>query len=114
MATYEMVGTVKQIMDEQTFPSGFSKREFVITSEDEYPQPVRFVLFKEKSKMLDAIRSGERIKVSFGIKGNEYNGRFYVDLNAFKIEQMDVDGSSVEYDGAQEPVEEEEDTVLPF
>jgi single-strand DNA-binding protein len=114
MATYEMTGTVKQIMDEQTFPSGFSKREFVVTSEDEYPQPVRFVLFKEKAKLLDAVRSGERIKVSFGIKGNEYNGRFYVDLNAFKVERMDVDGSSVEYDGADEPVDEDADTVLPF
>ena len=104
MATYEMSGTIKKIMDEQSFPSGFSKREFVITSEDEYPQTIKFVLFKEKARLVDALNVGERVKVSFAIKGNEYNERFYVDLNAFKIEQMDGDGSSVEYENVDNDV----------
>ncbi|MFO7936881.1 MAG: DUF3127 domain-containing protein [Kiritimatiellia bacterium] len=110
MAGYEMVGTIKQIMDERTFPSGFSKREFVITSEDDYPQDIKFVLFKEKARMLDALRTGERVKVSFGIKGNEYKERFYVDLNAYKIEQLDADGSSIEYEEVGDQPEED----LPF
>ncbi len=110
MAGYEMVGTIKHIMDEQTFPSGFSKREFVITSEEEYPQDVKFVLFKEKGNLLDVLKTGERVKVGFGIRGNEYNERFYVDLNAFKIEQMDVDGSSIEYEDVGDQPEED----LPF
>ncbi len=111
MATYEMTGTIKQIMDEQTFPSGFSKREFVITSEDEYPQDIKFVLFKEKSRMLDVLKIGERVKVSFGIKGNEYKERFYVDLNAFKIDQMDVDGTTLEY---EDPGNLDDDGPMPF
>ena len=110
MAGYEMVGTIKHIMDEKTFPSGFTKREFVISSEEEYPQDVKFVLFKEKGKLLDVLKTGERVKVSFGVRGNEYNERFYVDLNAFKIEQMDVDGSSIEYEDVGDQPEED----LPF
>ncbi len=110
MASYEMTGTIKRIMDEQTFPSGFAKREFVITSEEEYPQDIKFVLFKEKGRMLDTLKTGERVKVGFGIRGNEYNERFYVDLNAFKIEQLDVDGSSVEYEDVGDQPEED----LPF
>ena len=108
--SYEMVGIIKVIMDEQTFPSGFSKREFVLTSEDEYPQDIKFTFTKERAKLLDVIKTGERVKVDFGIRGNEYNDRFYVDLNAFKIEQLDVDGSSVAY----EEVDDQPDEALPF
>ena len=40
---YEMTGTVKVIMEAQTFQSGFSKREFVLTVEDgKYPQDIAF------------------------------------------------------------------------
>ena len=32
--SYEYTGTVKKIGEVQTFPSGFSKREIVVTSEE--------------------------------------------------------------------------------
>jgi len=108
--SYELVGIIKVINDEQTFPSGFSKREFVVTSEEEYPQEIKFTLFKERAKLLDVMQVGERVKVSFGIRGNEYNERFYVDLNAFKVEQMDVDGSSVSFEEMGDLPEDD----LPF
>lgn len=34
---YDVCGTMKQIMDPKTFPSGFVKREFVLVTEDDYP-----------------------------------------------------------------------------
>ncbi|MBT5167314.1 MAG: DUF3127 domain-containing protein, partial [Opitutales bacterium] len=37
---YEMEGKVKVIEDTQTFGSGFQKREFVVTSEEKFPQDV--------------------------------------------------------------------------
>jgi len=111
--SYEMVGIIKVIMDEQSFPSGFSKREFVITSEEEYPQDIKLTLTKERAKLLDVLKTGERVKVSFGIRGNEYKERYYVDLNAFKVEQLDVDGSSVSYDALGDLPDEEGDG-LPF
>jgi len=63
----------------------------VITSEEEYPQDIKLTLTKERAKLLDVLKTGERVKVSFGIRGNEYNERYYVDLNAFKVEQLDVE-----------------------
>lgn len=85
-AMYEMVGSVKVVEDTQTFSSGFSKREFVVTTEDKYPQDVKFEATKEKIEMVDRLKVGDRIKVSFNIRGNEYKGRYYVNLQAWKIE----------------------------
>ncbi len=92
---YEMEGKVKLIEATQTFPSGFSKREFVITSEEKFPQDVKFACVKEKIEMVDRLKEGDRVKVSFNIRGNEYKGRYFVDLQAWKIEsgKGEVDGS---------------------
>jgi len=89
---YEMEGSVKLIYDTQTFPSGFQKREFVITTEDKYPQDVKFEVMKDKCSMLDAYKTGAWVKVSFDIRGNEYKDRYYVNLNAWKIEETGGQG----------------------
>ena len=83
---YEMVGSVKVIEDTQTFASGFSKREFVITTEEKFPQDVKFEATKEKIEQVDRLKVGDQVKVSFFIRGNEYKGRYYVNLQAWKIE----------------------------
>ena len=99
--TYEMIGKIKVIFEPMSFASGFTKREFVLIMEDDYPQDVKFVCVKEKCGLLDRVAVNDRVKVDFRIRGNEYKERYYVDLQAFKIDKMDADGSSVSYDEAE-------------
>ncbi len=83
---YEASGKIKLINDTQTFPSGFSKREFVVTTAHEkYPQDIKFVVMKDKCQMLDEYSEGQDVQVNFDIRGNEYNGKYYVDLNCWKL-----------------------------
>jgi len=83
--SYDMAGTIKVIMDVQTFDSGFTKREFVITSGDQYPQDIKFECIKDKTAMLDRLEPGQDVTVSFDVRGNEYNGKFYVNLQAWRV-----------------------------
>mgnify|MGYP001171532568 CR=1 FL=1 len=110
--TYEMIGKIKLMFDPMTFASGFTKREFVLTLEDDYPQDIKFVCVKEKCSLLDRVVVGDRVKVDFRIRGNEFKERYYVDLQAFKIDKMDADGSSVTYEDA-EPLSPPDDPT-PF
>lgn len=110
-AVYEMVGTVKVLFDMMTFASGFTKREFVLTLEDDFPQDIKFACIKEKCALLDNVAPGERVKVSFRIRGNLFKERYFVDLQAFRIDKMDGDGASVEYD-VVEPMPTDE--PMPF
>lgn len=51
---YEAVGKIKLISETQNFPSGFSKREFVVTTGDsKYPQDLKFGVVKDKRSLLD-------------------------------------------------------------
>ena len=83
---YEITGKVKVIGDVQTFPSGFQKREFVVTtSDDKYPQDIKLEAVKDDCAKLDQFAAGDDITVSFNLRGNEYNGKYYVSLSAWKF-----------------------------
>lgn len=85
--SFELTGTLKVLEDLQTFASGFTKREFVIEiPEGKYPQMVKFEVVRDKISQLDQVSIGDELKVTFDIRGNEYKGRYYVNLNAWKIE----------------------------
>lgn len=81
----QLEGKIKVISDTQTFDSGFSKREFVVTTQEQYPQDVKFEFLKDKTVELDKYQIGDSVNVHFNIRGNEYNGRYYVNLQAWKM-----------------------------
>lgn len=91
--SYELEGTVKVIEDIQSFASGFTKREFVVEVEDgKFPQSIKFECVKEKTALIDNFQIGDPVKVFFDIRGNEYKGKYYVNLNAWKLERPGAGG----------------------
>lgn len=86
---FELSGTIKKIFAEQTFGSGFNKREFVLTTDaDRFPQDIKFETVKERTGLLSSLKEGDKIKVSFDIRGREWKENYYVNLNAWKIESL--------------------------
>lgn len=83
--SYEIIGKILEIYPEQSFASGFTKREFVVTTRDKYPQPIKLEFTKEKCAQLDDYQPGDPVKVSFNLRGNEYKNRYFVNLQAWKI-----------------------------
>ena len=87
---YEAAGKMKWIGNTQTFPSGFTKREFVVTTaHDKYPQDIKFDMVKDKCLLLDGFELGQDVQVSFDIRGREYNGKYFVDLSCWKLQAAD-------------------------
>ena len=85
----EITGRLVQVMGEQTGTGKagpWTKQEFVIETQDQYPRKVCFSTWNEKSGILKKISSGEMLKVSFNAESREYNGRWYTDLRAWRIE----------------------------
>lgn len=84
---FEITGTVKKIFDEQTFGSGFNKREFVLTIESgRFPQDIKFECVKDKVGLVAALKPGEKVKVFFDLRGREWKESYFVNLNAWKLE----------------------------
>ena len=86
MSSLIITGTLCHLFPAQSFPSGFTKQEFVIMTDDRYPQPVKFEAIKERRAQLDGLKEGDRLNVFFNVRGNEFKERFFVNLVAWKIE----------------------------
>ena len=83
---YELTGKVKLLQETQTFGSGFQKREIVVTVEEgKYPQDICLEFVQDKINLLDSLSVGQEVTVTFDIRGREYNGRYYNNLQGWKI-----------------------------
>ena len=129
MSKLEVTGQIIVLKDAETFPSGFTKREFVVeTKADKYPQKLAMQFVKDSCVKLDAFNIGDEVRVECDVRGSEHNGRYFVNLSAWKIELIakgNLGAVSKEYgqqerpthqNGAKPPakVEDEEDSDIPF
>jgi len=93
MASFETTGILKVKRDTQQVSEKFSKRDFVITTDTntQYPQYISIQLSQDKCALLDAYNVGDEIKVSFNLRGREWNGpegvRYFNSLEAWRIER---------------------------
>ena len=85
--SYDLTGKVKLVMDAKTISDKFTVREFVVTVEDgNYPQDIALQFVNDKVSLLDNLQVGQEVTVSFDIRGREYNGRYFNNLNAWKLQ----------------------------
>lgn len=104
---YELEGNLKEVFETKTFGKGFTKREFVVTvsrgPEDRYPQHIKLSLIKDKVGLIDRFNTGQRVKVTFDLRGSESNGRYFTDLQAWKIDA--AEGGVASSGGGRRPTE---------
>jgi hypothetical protein len=114
---------IEVIQETQEFESGFRKRVLVLKTTGEYPQLLPFEFTKERCDALNALKVGQTVTVHYDLRGNEYNGRYYVNLSAWKFD-AEENGSVVIANAAREKAlngdmanqfnEDSEGDILPF
>jgi single-strand DNA-binding protein len=115
--TYTLQGIVKAMPPPYTAASGFTKREVVVTIDDgKYQQDVPVEFVKDNANKLANIAVGDEVRVTFDLRGREYNGRYYPSLSGWKVEVMDGTGKATDTAGTPlAPVADEMvDAPLPF
>ncbi|HTO35668.1 MAG: DUF3127 domain-containing protein [Weeksellaceae bacterium] len=88
----EINGRIKKIFDEQTFGSGFRKKEIVITTQEQYPQDIIIEFTQDKISLLDSLNEGEEVKVSINIRGREWINpegvaKYFNSINGWRVEK---------------------------
>jgi hypothetical protein len=87
----------------------WSKKDFVIETDDQYPKKIAFTLFGDKVSLAPNI--GEDVKVYYNLESREYNGKWFHNVNAWKIEKL---GDAPKDEAQEEPSPDNNDTGLPF
>ena len=87
---FEIEGKLHRLFPTEQKSGSFQAREFVIEVPDgNYPQMVKFQAVQERCAQLDGFREGERIKVHFDLRGREWQGKYFTNLNAWRVEKAD-------------------------
>jgi len=69
----------------------WQKLNFVIDNYSQFNPNVCFSLFgDDKIKILSSFEVGQEIDVSFNVSSREFNGKYYHNVDAWKIEAVDA------------------------
>jgi len=92
---YKAEGKIEKIFDSETKGASFQVRQFVIeVSDGQYPQMVAFQLVQDKCSLIDDYSEGDMIEVDFDLRGREWNGKYFTNLQAWRIGRSGENGSA--------------------
>ena len=91
--SFKVKGKVVDLLPVQTGSSArgeWKKQDFVLEVPDEqFPKKICFTLFNDKLEMIRESDKNHEVEVSFNLEGREYNGKWYHNVNAFKVERLE-------------------------
>ena len=87
--TYEAEGKLHKIFPTEQKTDKFVCRDFVLEVADgNFLQYIKFQATQMYVDILDRFKEGERVKVSFDLRGREWQGKFFTTLNCWRIEAV--------------------------
>jgi hypothetical protein len=99
----EISGRLIQVLQEQGGEgkngNKWAKCDFVIETQEKFPKKVCLTAWNDLIGTVKELPMESEIKVSFDISSREYNGRWYTDVKAWKVEP----GSGGSGSGASQP-----------
>lgn len=87
----EITGKIIAVLDARggTSKTGneWKMQEYVLETHEQYPRKICFNVFGADKISQFNIQAGEELTVSFDINAREYNGRWYNDIRAWRVER---------------------------
>ena len=123
----ELSGTIKKVGDITTFASGFQKRELVIVTQEQYPQPICIDFLQNNVELLNSYIEGMEVKIGINIRGREWTSpqgdvKYFNSIVGWRIENLSqTEPTQAQPSATAQPTQaqtanpfEEEDDDLPF
>ena len=109
---FETEGILHKVFDTENKTATFQAREFVIKHDGNYPQFIKFQLTQDRCDLISNYKEGDMVKVSFDLRGREWNDKYFTNLNAWKVEAAaavtppagEPSGPPTEFKPIEEPV----------
>jgi hypothetical protein len=115
----EVTGKIKLVSELETFASGFTKRQLVVTTDEQYPQMIAIEFMKDKTDLLNKYKVGDDVKVSINLGGREWINpegvaKYFNSVTGWRIEALETAPGDVPQ-APNEPISnEEQEQDLPF
>ena len=92
----EISGKIIQLLQVQTGQGKngtWKKQDFILETGDQYPKKVCIAVWGDKIDM-NSFKIGDMVEASFDVESREYNGRWYTDVKAWKLQKKGDGGGN--------------------
>lgn len=79
-------GRIVEISEPEQISENFKKASLVIETYENHPQRVAFQAINNKVDILADLEEDQNVNVFFNVRSNEWNGKYYTNLNIWKVE----------------------------
>ena len=116
----EIKGTIKAIKATEVVSEKFSKRELVVTTEEQYPQHIAIQFTQDKCDLLNKFSIGQSVEVGINLRGREWTSpqgevKYFNTIEGWRVSLQDVTYEKHPQELAPEPMTQEENNdLLPF
>lgn len=120
-------GKIIVIGDTETIGAkDFKKRLLVVQTDEQYPQSIPVEFTQDKTNLLDKFQLNDLVKVSINLRGSEWKGKYYANIQGWRIDKVDSLSLTAQQQmpnreavSSQEPINnalpyEVDDSGLPF
>lgn len=107
---YDIKGTAYVVGETKHVSDKFQKRSLIVEVMDgRYPQYIELEATGDQTSMLDEVRTGDQVSVTFNIRGRKYSkpgqeDRYFVSLNIWKLNVTERAAGSTVSAGRDEPL----------
>lgn len=105
--SFAIKGKIVDSLQEVTGTSArgeWRRKEFVIETDEQYPKKICFTLFNDKITLLEGYEVGADVEVSFNLESREYQGRYFHNVNAWKIDPITAEAGGEAMGGFPESI----------
>lgn len=107
-----ITGKIKLINDTKVVGNGFRKRDFVVETNDKYPQSILVEMTQDNCDSLDRFNKGDDVKVSINIRGREWTSpqgevKYFNTIQGWKIDNNVAEVTTADHSP-------DRDSDLPF
>lgn len=110
----DIEGVVFKVLPVQSGKSArgeWQKREVVFDLQDNVKnRKVCVAFFGDRAADVENLKEGDKAKVSIDIESREYNGRWYTNVNAWRIQTLDATATPAE----SKPIQKKSAEEAPF
>lgn len=102
----EIIGKLSEVLPEQSGQGRngtWVKVSFVLETQDQYPKKVCIDAWGDKVDSVKSLNTNDVVKVDFDVESREYNGKWYTNVKAWRIEKQGAGGGMPASTPSQNP-----------
>ena len=109
----KIISQLAEVSGSSKSGNAWRKQEYILETGGQYPKKVCVAIWGDKIDQF-SLKVGEQVSLALDVESREYNGRWYTELKAYKVERGNSGGAPVGPPDMDTFYEASEEDKLPF